>query len=97
MVRATGVGEVGQRLTVGRPRRKVLGRADRLGHVARVTLLGGNGDDLTARVERRANAGRRQRGMRQSIIDGHPMRKRARQLTGNAHVDRFRLGSGYVI
>ena len=59
LVLAALVGEVGDRLAVRRPGRVALVDAGGVGQVARVALLGGDGDDLAAELDRGPRAARR--------------------------------------
>ena len=53
--------------------------------VSRVSLLGGHGEDLTARLERGAHACGRQRGCMDQGSDGPHLRARPRHVTPHVH------------
>ena len=81
LVLAARVGEVRDRLAVRRPRRAALVNAGGVGQVARVALLGRDGDDLAAELEhRRARRSARRRTSRTYLA---PLTKRGRASTSS--------------
>ena len=61
------VREIGHRLSVRRPGRRVLVDAGGVGQIARVALGGRHGDDVTAHLERRTRPGGGEGGAAQEI------------------------------
>ena len=73
-VLAARVGEPGDLLPIGRPDGRALRRPRAPRQVARITLLGGDGEDFTASGEQRARPTRRQRRRLDPLRRVHPAR-----------------------
>jgi hypothetical protein len=93
LVLAGAVAEVRHRPTVGRPHRPDLRRAARVRDVADVPLLGGDGEDLTARFDRGAPPGGRQREIRHVTPDVLPLRHHPREVTGGSDAHHLVLAA----
>ena len=90
VVLATRVGEIGDALAVGRPRRVALRHARSGGEIAHVAFLGRHGEDVAARLDHRPRPGRGESGVLNEGHGARPVRTGGREV--RVHVDVHGLG-----
>src|SRR5438874_879498 len=82
---------------VRRPGRVAFHRTRRIGHVARIALLGGHGYDFAPRFEYRASAGRREVRIYQPLPDVFIVLSHRRQITFDSNIDPLRFAGFQIV